>query len=168
MPNRARKQFKTSSGFLVRRLQQISVSIFIDSLRAFGITPMQYTVLRIVQANPGIDQISVAKLAVLDTSTATDVIIRLTQKGLLTRSPSETDRRIRELRMTEAGDQLLADSKASVSRARQLLLAPIPPADRKQFLHHLQKLVDGHNAVAGGDEKPWKRGKRPAKAAAQK
>ena len=34
-------------GFLFRRMQQVSVSLFLDRLREFDITPLQYTILRI-------------------------------------------------------------------------------------------------------------------------
>jgi hypothetical protein len=62
-------------GHLIRRAQQIAVSMFHSTMRN-GVTPIQYCVLRVLQDHPGIDQVTLARLCALDTSTAADLAVR--------------------------------------------------------------------------------------------
>jgi len=56
-------------GFLIRRANQIAVSLFLEETGPLGITNSQYGILLVLKHHPGIDQISVAKVLGLDRST---------------------------------------------------------------------------------------------------
>lgn len=146
-------------GFLIRRLQQVSVSLFLNRLRAFGITPLQYTILQIVKGQPGIDQISVASQAVLDASTVKDIVARLESKGLVVRSTGQRDRRTRAVSLTRAGADLLAACEPEVRATRKALLAPLNAEERETLLQLLNRVLSAHE----GDEEspqlaaPWRR-----------
>ena len=92
-------------GHLLRRAQQISASIFNDEIGPV-VTPIQYAILCVLLTNPGIDQVSLAGLAAIDTSTAASVALRLEDKGLLTRRVDPRNRRQRILQLTDAGEAL--------------------------------------------------------------
>ena len=62
-------------GHLIRRAQQIAVSMFFDALGR-DVTPVQYAILRMLQERPGIDQVTLAQEVALDTSTTADIINR--------------------------------------------------------------------------------------------
>src|SRR5260370_1805656 len=79
-------------GFLVRRLHQISVAIFLEEMADLEITPVQYGALMIVAAEPGIDQSALAAELGVDRANAGDVLARLSKSGYLTRDPSPSDR----------------------------------------------------------------------------
>ena len=149
-------------GFLFRRMQQVSVSLFLNRLREFGITPLQYTVLRLIRAQPGIDQISVASRAMLDTSTVMDIVARLETKGLVERRTGEQDRRTRLVSLTRAGDKLLAAVEPEVRRARKELLAPLSRQEQATLLRLLRTLLAAHeNPPAKPDAAtPWRRSTR--------
>jgi hypothetical protein len=49
-------------GFMIRRAHQIAVSLFLEETGALGITNRQYGIMLVLNAEPGIDQITVAKL----------------------------------------------------------------------------------------------------------
>ena len=74
-------------GHLIRRLQQAAVAIFHKEVGELGydLTPVQYAALDKTQANPGIDQMTLAGLIAYDRATITGVIDRLVQKGLMVR-----------------------------------------------------------------------------------
>ncbi|MGH7004760.1 MAG: MarR family transcriptional regulator, partial [Alphaproteobacteria bacterium] len=65
------------TGHLIRRLHQISVSFFLDTARAEGLTPTQYAALAAIGAVPRIDQATMAGFAALDRSTAGAVLAKL-------------------------------------------------------------------------------------------
>ena len=57
---------------------------------------MQYAALAAINANPGIDQVTLAGLIAYDRTTVTGVVDRLVQKGLVVRHATIRDRRARE------------------------------------------------------------------------
>jgi DNA-binding MarR family transcriptional regulator len=131
-------------GHLLRRAQQISVSIFYDELGS-ELTPVQYAILGSLADHPGIDQVSLAGLAAIDTSTGATVCARLEEKGLLERKVIPHNRRQRALSITAAGTALLADMVPGAQRLRKRLLAPLAEAEQEEFMRLLTKLVKENN-----------------------
>jgi DNA-binding MarR family transcriptional regulator len=135
-------------GHCVRRLQQIAVAIFMQESGESGVTPVQFAVLQALAHRSGIDQRTLAGVVSFDTSTIGGVIDRLEARGLLTRSHSDGDRRVRLLHLTPEGEALLADLMPSMQRTQQRLLEPLSAADRKDFMRMMQ-LVIGHHDELG-------------------
>lgn len=131
-------------GHLLRRAQQISVSIFYDEL-GDELTPVQYALLSRLAEHPGIDQVSLAGLAAIDTSTGATVCARLEEKGLLERKVLPHNRRQRALTITAQGERLLRDLVPRAQRLRQRLLAPLSADEQQQFMRLLTKLVQENN-----------------------
>jgi DNA-binding MarR family transcriptional regulator len=117
-------------GHLIRRAQQISVSMFYDVMGT-EVTPIQYAI-------PG-------RVAV-DTSTAASTAARLESKGLLTREVRPANRRQRILRLTAEGTALIEEMVPSVHQLRDRMLATLTPAERDQFFDLLRKFVHINNA----------------------
>lgn len=132
-------------GHLLRRAQQISVSIFYDEL-GDALTPLQYAILNQLALHPGIDQVSLAGLVAIDTSTGATVCARLEEKGLLERRVIPHNRRQRALTITPDGTRMLASMEAGALRLRERLLAPLTPTERRHFMELLAKLVRENNA----------------------
>src|SRR6185436_3339124 len=92
-------------GFMIRRAHQIAVSLFLEETGELGITNRQYGIMLVLKAQPGIDQITVAKLLGLDRSTAGMVLTKLEGAGLVGREIGD-DRRKRSLKLTPAGERM--------------------------------------------------------------
>jgi DNA-binding MarR family transcriptional regulator len=131
-------------GHLLRRAQQISVSIFYDELGR-ELTPVQYAILSRLAEHPGIDQVSLAGLAAIDTSTGATVCARLEEKGLLERKVIPHNRRQRALTITAAGQALLDALVPGAQRLRQRLLDPLSAQEQQVFMELLAKLVHENN-----------------------
>ena len=131
-------------GHLLRRAQQISVSIFYDEMGA-ELTPVQYAMLSRLAGHPGIDQVSLAGLAAIDTSTGATVCARLEEKGLLERKVIPHNRRQRALTITAEGTRLLAALDAGAQRLRDRLLAPLTAQEQQTFMELLARLVNENN-----------------------
>ena len=134
-------------GHLLRRAQQISVSLFHDEFGA-ALTPVQYAALRALASHPGIDQVTLAGIVALDTSTTATVCVRLDEKGLIDRRIIPHNRRQRALYVTAAGQALLAELVPPAQRLRQRLLAPLSAEERQQFMQLLAKLVTANNEAS--------------------
>jgi len=134
----------TQPGHLLRRAHQIAASIFHDELGSL-ITPVQYAVLRILVENPGIDQVSLAGLVAIDTSTAASVAGRLEERELLTRDVDPNNRRQRKLFLTEQGRALLRKTHEGNQRLHQRLFEGFSLEEEQQFMQLLTKLVHINN-----------------------
>src|SRR5438105_15896278 len=96
VPEAALDELYRRPGFLIRRAQQIAVSLFLEESGQLGITNSQYGILLVLKHRPGTDQISLAKLLGLDRSTTGMVVEKLAQGGLIKRLIGSADRRTRE------------------------------------------------------------------------
>lgn len=135
-------------GYAIRRLHQIAVGIVHQEAQDLGVTPVQYAILQSVHNHPGADQRTLASLVALDTSTTAGVVDRLEARGLLLRSASPHDRRVRLLTLTPPGEQLLSEVIPRMQRAQELILAPLTPSQRKDFLQLLNKLLSANNGLS--------------------
>lgn len=131
-------------GHLLRRAHQIAASIFHDEMGQL-VTPVQYAILRTLREHPGIDQVSLAGLVAMDTSTAASVATRLDEKGLLTRHIDTRNRRQRALHLTDAGRALLNQVESGIDRLHHRLFEGFSEAEAAQFIELLKKLVHVNN-----------------------
>lgn len=130
-------------GHLIRRAQQIAVSMFLDAVGR-DVTPVQYAVMRMLQERPGIDQVTLAREVALDTSTTADIAARLEAKGWLERRL--LPRRQRSLVLTDEGQAVLARLIPGIRQLNSSILAPLSPDERVQFMALLRKFVRLNNA----------------------
>jgi DNA-binding MarR family transcriptional regulator len=140
------------SGFYIRRLHQIAAALFTKETAEFGITSVQFGVLMTTYEHPGIDQRTLAQMIRFDASTIGGVIDRLERRGLMQRNASPTDRRVRLLALTAEGEDMLERMVPLILQARERILAPLPPTQRRTFMSMVKKLVDAHEAAVDEDE----------------
>lgn len=131
-------------GHLIRRAQQIAVSMFYSTM-GNGVTPIQYCVLRILRDHPGIDQVTLARLCALDTSTAANLAVRLEERGLLHRMVPMKSKRFRLLQLTPKGTALLRELLPSRYVLGRRLLQALSKEEQKIFLRLLKKFVHLNN-----------------------
>ncbi|WP_341861293.1 MarR family transcriptional regulator [Gymnodinialimonas sp. 57CJ19] len=137
----------TMPGHLIRRLQQISVSIFSEQMRSEGIdmTSPQFAALAILEEHPGIDQATLAGLIALDRPTIGGVIDRLAAKGLVARKVSETDRRAKQLALTPEGTAMVARMRPLVEATQSKVLDGLSADEQAQFTALAEKIARLHN-----------------------
>jgi len=138
-------------GHCIRRLQQVAVAIFMQESAASGVTPVQFAVLQTIADQPGIDQRTLARGVSFDTSTIGGVVDRLEARGLLTRSLSPGDRRVRLLHLTPDGEGLLEQLAPSVQRTQDRILEPLSATERKAFLKMMQRVIGHHGDLDRSD-----------------
>ena len=132
-------------GFLIRRAQQIAVSLFLEETGSLGITTTQYGILFVLKHRPGIDQISLAKLLGLDRSTTGMVLGKLEKAGLVGRSVGTNDRRKRNLALTRAGERMLEQLAEPARRAQTRVLSTFTATERETLLRLLEKFIGKFN-----------------------
>lgn len=140
-----RKMFE-EPGHVVRRLHQISVSLFLDQVRGLDVTQVQFAALVAIEAFPGIDQTSLAKAVALDRTTISNVVRRLQHKALIRRE--RRNRRTNALYITGAGRAMVQAVSPRAAEVGRKLLAPLSPQEQSDLMALLGKLVYENNALS--------------------
>lgn len=137
-------------GHLIRRMNQISVAIFMEeaSKAGFDLTPVQYAALDAIRAREALDQATLASMIAYDRVTIGGVVDRLVSKGLVRRETSSRDRRARELYLTEKGREVFSAMTPVVERIQDLMLEGLEGGERQVLIALLKKLTTARNESA--------------------
>ena len=133
-------------GHLLRRCQQIAVSIFLQECREIDLTPLQFVVLCALDDLEGLDQATLGGITALDRTTVGVVIEKLESRGLVARRRSEADRRSNLITCTDTGRALRAEARPAVELAQRRILAPLSLAEQEQLLGLLERIADDNNS----------------------
>ncbi|MCI5075107.1 MarR family transcriptional regulator [Oricola sp.] len=137
-------------GHLIRRLNQISVSVFSERMgqEGYDLTPVQFAAMSVLKLDPGIDQATLAGSIAYDRATIGGVLDRLQHKGLIERTVSRHDRRARALRLTAQGESVLDAVTPVVRDLQGDILAGLTPAEQDQFLALARKATEAGNTLS--------------------
>lgn len=138
----------SSPGPLIRRSHQIGLSIFAENFRDIDMTPLQFSIMWVLNLRPGLDQITLAKSVALDTATCSNIVNRLDSRGFIQREINPENRRAKLVSLTKAGKALLKKSEEPMAKVQKKLLTPLNAEEKKVFLKCLQKLVDSNNELS--------------------
>jgi DNA-binding MarR family transcriptional regulator len=135
-------------GFLIRRLHQIHVALFVEECAPEGITPVQYSILTALEQLGPSEQIALARAVGIDRASTADVIGRLIERRFIQRRVSTTDKRMKVAELTAVGRTLLVRLEERVERAHARTIDALEPADREQFMRYLRLLVETNNTLS--------------------
>ena len=137
-------------GHLIRRLQQAAVAIVHQRVGELGfdVTPVQFAAMVSIELHPGIDQATLAGMIAHDRTTITGVIDRLVQKNMVTRAVSSTDRRARQLTLTDEGERTLRKIAPAIEQAQKAILQGLTQREQTEFLRLLKKATHAVNALS--------------------
>lgn len=132
-------------GFLVRRLYQIHVALFVEECASAAITPIQYSVMAALDQLGTVDQTTLSRAAAMERTNVADVLLRLKSRGLVERTSSPKDQRMVMAGLTGQGRALLKKLSQASARAHRRTIADLRADDRAFLLDALQRLVDAHD-----------------------
>lgn len=139
--------FAHAPGHLIRRAQQIAVSVFAQELAVFDVTPVQFAILNALMDAPGTDQVTLAARVAFDAATSGSVIGRLEAKGWVRREASPQDRRRKLLWLTPKGKKAVLVMAPKVAQVQELILQPLKAQERQQLTALLAKLVSAQSST---------------------
>lgn len=150
------------AGHLIRRMHQISVSVFAERMTREGIdlTPVQFAALSTIAAQPGVDQATLAGAIAYDRATLGGVVDRLQHKGLIARVVKTADRRARALTLTAEGEALLTMARPIVTALQDDIVVGLDADERATLNRLMQKATRTGNDLsraplrAGGAANP--------------
>ena len=139
---------RDAPGHLIRRCQQRAVDLFVEEVGDDGPTPRQFAVLLYVYQHPGTSQTSLVQASGIDRSTLTEILRRMIERGLVSRTRLKEDMRANALILTPAGEAALASAFDAARRAQDRILEPLPADCRAGALELLAALAGYANDEA--------------------
>lgn len=128
-------------GFRVRRAQAASFRHLDRIAGSVPLSPGRFSLLALVEANPGITQARIARAFSLDKSTLSPVVDALVRAGFVHRERSAEDGRAYALTLTAAGADALADKRRQIERQEAVMAAPLTPEERTLLLDMLDRMT---------------------------
>jgi DNA-binding MarR family transcriptional regulator len=130
-------------GYLGYQIRQAQTAIFRDlaaSTATLNVTPGEYGLLSLVDANPGVSQIDLAQIYRLDKSTLSLAVTRLHKRGLVRRVRSAQDGRYYGLWLTPSGSRLLGNVRAHVEAQERAMDRILRAGERVRMLDMLERI----------------------------
>lgn len=129
--------------YLLYQTEQHRRALAADRLAAFGLTFPKWIAMVALARFGDCSMTRLARLAATDRTTLTRSIDGLIRDDLVVRAASPTDRRIVVVRLTPAGEDLLARIREALSPAHAELYAPLTEEERANMTRYLKKMVAG-------------------------
>jgi len=129
-------------GYALKRAQLKLYEDFLECVAPLQLTPAQFSVLLLLEKNPGRNQTEVAGALGILRPNFVAMLDGLESRGLCTRARSAIDRRSHVLSLTEKGRSALAQAqKIIASKHEARLSALLGSGDRAALLRILNKIV---------------------------
>ena len=107
----------------------------------FDLRPVEYTILTLVNENPGGSSARLAQALAVTAPNITMWIDRLVKRGLVQRRPSTTDRRSQHLQVTAEGERIAAVATQRLLDGEQAAFEHLSLGERSILVELLHKVA---------------------------
>ena len=136
-------------GLLLVRLARASAWRLSRSLADSGLRWTEFAVLHHLEAQGPSSQRDLALALRIQPSNIVGLLDELERRRLLTRAPDPRDRRRHRVQLTARGLRAVTLAREATQRAEADVLAPLSPAERRDF-HDLLVRLTAHTCDRGG------------------
>ena len=144
-----RHQPPTGVAFLLAQLGAHGAARFAERLMVLGLSPPHAGILRLVAAEPGLNQRELAVRLRAVPSRVVALVDDLEERGLLTRQRRADDRRSSVLELTQPGRSALASLREIADAHEAEITAALTPGERLQIARLLRRLADANQLTPG-------------------
>lgn len=116
--------------------------VFRKRLRKLGITTTQYTALRCLHENKGLNQNSLANLMSTNKNNSSALIKRLYAQGLILKEAIPSDRRNFTLNLTEKGKVTFLQAEKIASNLQREVMGVLPDNSEPSLISILEKCTE--------------------------
>ncbi len=128
-------------GYALRRAQLAVFQDFIVKMKGFDLRPAQFSILAIIQANPGLRQSRVSEALGINRANFVALLDELEKRKLARRARAEGDRRSNALYLTTNGEAFLNDAYRHLKAQHESRLdTALGAADKRKLLALLTRL----------------------------
>ena len=137
-------------GYVLRRAQVAVLQSYAASFTGMGLRPAQYSVLTVLDRNPGLSPSLVADALAINRTNFVPLFDSLVRQGFAERRPVATSRRTHALYLTASGKALLDKATRLLARHEEQFAAKLGTANLERLTGLLLELT----GALAGDEPP--------------
>ncbi len=130
-------------GYYLRLAQDASFQAFAARVGRGDLRPGDFTLLTLIQQNPGTTQTAISQASGRDKSTLTPALRTLEERGYIGRKRVSHDRRAYQLCLTTAGEEAIAQLAEHALAHDKELDRLIGPENKAVLIRMLRKIADG-------------------------
>jgi len=130
-------------GFYLRTAHEAAFRAFLSRVGDANALPWRFAILVLIDANPGLTQVALARAMRRDTSSLTPALDELCDRGLVTRIRQPHDRRSYALKVTPLGRKAMRQLKSSAEAHERELDRLVGREQRAQFIQNLKRIAAG-------------------------
>ena len=134
-------------GYVLRRAQLIVFQDFFAAFAPFDIRPAQFSVLTVIERNPGLTQSQVAAALGIKRTNFVGMLDELEKRGLAERRQAARDKRSYALYLTPDGAALMRKLKPVLKAHESRMVALVGEEGRDRLIALLQEIARGPNGT---------------------
>lgn len=134
---------------LIKRVHLSLRRAFDEVLVSYGLTWPQANLMRAIAQRLGIEQRELQEQLGVTSATLTGIIDGLVERELVERRLSPHDARVKQLFLTERGQQVSAELAALLPRLERQLMDGFSPAEQALLRDWLQRMANNIGAIGG-------------------
>ena len=131
---------ETLLGYNARRASLKVIELFSIRMAAYGLSPVDFSVLSLIMHNPGITSRLLCSTLSLLPPNLVGKISLMEKRDLLTRKPHPDDGRAIGLHLTTAGSRMMLNAENTASQLEADVSSKLTAAEAKTLLRLLQKV----------------------------
>ncbi len=124
----------------IRRVHQRATAMLSDALADFNLTAPQWAALAALRQHGPMSQIDLGRSIAMDPATMQGVVVRLTDRGYLLRSPDSLDRRRNLVSLSDSGRRVVETAAPAIARAEAQLTGRLSVDERSRLADLLARL----------------------------
>ena len=134
------RYLQTLLGYNARRAALTIIEGFLERMAEFGLRPVDFSVMSVIQHNPGVTSRQLCAALNLLPPNLVGLVQSLEARGLIERHPHPTDGRAMGLHPTEQGRSLMVQAEQAATDLEIERSSRLTAAQRKTLLELLQKI----------------------------
>jgi DNA-binding MarR family transcriptional regulator len=134
------------TGFLLRCASNIADASYYKHVANAEITPRQLAVLLSLRNGGQMTQAALSVATRMDKSTINEMVPRMIERGVISKSNSPDDKRAIHLSITSHGLKTLKELLPPTILSQQMVLAALPKEYRRIFKHCLEMIIEANEA----------------------
>ena len=138
------------TGYVLRRAQLAVFQDFFAAFAPFDIRPAQFSVLTVIERNPGLTQSQVAEALGIKRTNFVGMLDELERRGLAERRQTARDKRSYALYLTADGAALMRRLKPVLKAHESRMVALVGEEGRDRLIALLHDIADGRRGARNG------------------
>jgi DNA-binding MarR family transcriptional regulator len=138
-------------GYQLAQASLVSSAVFADAVgKPCALRPVEYTVLALVEANPGLTARQLARGLAVTPPNITLWLDRLEARELVTRTRCERDGRLQHVQLTARGTSLVRRATRRLQAAERQAISTLSVAEQAMLVELAHKMALARGRPGGG------------------